>query len=128
MGFVKSSQKKPPAGVRVSPHHLIACVSSGIPSLDTLVLGGGLPVGHWLSIVSDQPSVYTKLFPQFYLSEGAEMEQTLFVAGRNSVKNFTFHVNLLGCYFTHLRICVLYINTISRVRTGKISDQSKTVD
>lgn len=84
MVFVKTSQKPPLKGVRVSPHHLVPCVSSGVPSLDTLILGGGLPVGYWLSISSDQPPVYAKLFPQFFLSEGAEMEQTLFIAGRHA--------------------------------------------
>jgi len=51
---------------------------------DTLVLGGGLPLGYWLSISADQPAVYVKLFTQFFLAEGVESDQSLLVIGRGA--------------------------------------------
>ena len=84
MPFVKAGQKRPPKGVRMSPHHLVNCISSGIPSMDTQLLGGGIPLGYVLSVVQDDPTVYWKLFAKFFCAEGLESEHKILLIGRGA--------------------------------------------
>ena len=84
MVFTKAGQRRPAKGERMSPHHLVNCISSGIPSMDTQLLGGGIPVGYVLSIVQDDPSVYWKLFAKFFCAEGLEADHKILLIGRGA--------------------------------------------
>ena len=84
MVFTKAGQRRPAKGERMSPHHLVNCISSGIPSMDTQLLGGGIPVGYILSIVQDDPSVYWKLFAKFFCAEGLEADHKILLIGRGA--------------------------------------------
>ena len=56
-------------GLKTSPNHLVKCASTGVPSIDTLLLGGGLPVGYILSVVADEPRIYSYILHKFFSSE-----------------------------------------------------------
>ena len=73
-------------GVRTSPNLLVKCVSSGVPSIDTFLLGGGLPVGFILGIISDQPRIYSLILQKFFAAEGIEAENVIFIAGKGAKK------------------------------------------
>jgi len=76
-------------GLKTSPNHLVKCASTGVPSIDTLLLGGGLPVGYILSVVADEPRIYSYILHKFFSSEGIEAENVIFVAGKGSKSFFT---------------------------------------
>ena len=56
-------------GLKTSPNHLVKCASTGVPSIDTLLLGGGLPVGYILSVVADEPRIYSYILHKFFSPE-----------------------------------------------------------
>ena len=56
-------------GLKTSPNHLVKCASTGVPSIDNLLLGGGLPVGYILSVVADEPRIYSYILHKFFSSE-----------------------------------------------------------
>ena len=82
----KTSNQEQLIGARVSPHHLVKCISTGVPSIDTLLLGGGLPLGYSLTIVSDQPRTYASVLHKFYASEGIEADNLVIIAGKGATQ------------------------------------------
>lgn len=81
-GFQAKSQRARAAqlpGSRVSVHNSQPLVSSGVPSLDT-VLGGGLPVGSLLMLEEDEHAVYSKFFLQCFMAEGVTVGHELMVS------------------------------------------------
>uniref|UniRef100_A0A2P2I2E5 Elongator complex protein 4 n=1 Tax=Hirondellea gigas TaxID=1518452 RepID=A0A2P2I2E5_9CRUS len=66
-------------GTKVSVHHAQLQVSTGIPSLDT-VLGGGVPIGSLLLLEEDNNEVYSTFFTKCFLAEGATAGHELLVA------------------------------------------------
>ena len=75
----KSTHNDQLIGARVSPHHLVKCISTGVPSIDTLLLGGGLPLGYTMTVVSDQPRTYGSVLHKFYASEGIESDNLVII-------------------------------------------------
>jgi len=71
-------------GARLSPHHLVKCISSGVPSIDALLLGGGVPLGYSVTVVSDQPRTYSTVLHKFFASEGIESGHVVIVAGKGA--------------------------------------------
>ena len=80
----KDATKVDMKGVRTSPNLLVKCASSGVPSIDTFLLGGGIPMGYMLGIISDQPRIYSLILQKFFASEGVEAENVIFVAGKGA--------------------------------------------
>ncbi|XP_064019898.1 elongator complex protein 4 isoform X1 [Pogoniulus pusillus] len=66
-------------GTRPSVRHGQLLLSSGLPSLDS-VLGGGVAVGTLLLIEEDKYSLYSNLLFKYFLAEGVVCGHDLFVA------------------------------------------------
>ena len=82
----KSTQNDQLTGARVSPHHLVKCISTGVPSIDTLLLGGGLPLGYTMTVVSDQPRTYGSVLHKFYASEGIESDNLVVIGNQQKTR------------------------------------------
>lgn len=69
--FKKKSSSKPdhPRGTRPSLHNTQLQVSTGVPSLDSL-LGGGLNLGSLLLVEEDSYEHYSRLLLKYFLAEG----------------------------------------------------------
>ncbi|NXA49285.1 ELP4 protein, partial [Nothocercus julius] len=67
------------AGTRPAVRHGQLLLSTGLPSLDS-VLGGGLAVGTLLLIEEDKYGVYSHLLFKYFLAEGVVCGHDLFVA------------------------------------------------
>ena len=80
----KTTSQDQLAGARLSPHHLVKCISTGVPSIDALLLGGGVPLGYSVTVVSDQPRTYSTVLHKFFTSEGIESGQFVIVAGKGA--------------------------------------------
>lgn len=68
-----------PAGTKVSLHNNQLLISSGIPSLDT-VLGGGLAVGTVVLLEEDIYGCYAKTLVKCFIAEGLLSGHSLFLA------------------------------------------------
>ncbi|RKP39110.1 Elongator complex protein 4 [Dimargaris cristalligena] len=72
-------QPKLPAGAKLSPHNGQVLVSSGIPSLDDL-LGGGLPVGSVVLVLSDRYTDYSNILLRYFVAQGLASGHQLHLA------------------------------------------------
>jgi len=80
--FVKKSTRgrgSLPPGVRPSLHNNQLLVSSGCPSLDTL-LGGGVAVGTLLLVEEDTHRSYTQVLKKLFIGEGVMCNHVLYLA------------------------------------------------
>jgi elongator complex protein 4 len=79
--FKKKSTTKPtyPRGTKPSFHNSSLLVSTGVPSLDSL-LGGGIAVGTAIFIEEDAYSTYSTFLVKYFLSEGIMSGHELFVS------------------------------------------------
>uniref|UniRef100_A0A8B9SC37 Elongator complex protein 4 n=1 Tax=Apteryx owenii TaxID=8824 RepID=A0A8B9SC37_APTOW len=90
------------AGTRPAVRHGQLLLSSGLPSLDS-VLGGGLAVGTLLLIEEDKFGVYSNLLFKYFLAEGVVSGHELFVASAkelpaNILKFFLIDMALKHCF------------------------------
>ncbi|XP_062868776.1 elongator complex protein 4 [Trichomycterus rosablanca] len=67
------------SGTKASVHTGQLIVSTGVPSLDSL-LGGGLAVGSLLLIEEDEFNSYSKVLLQYFLAEGVMNGHELYIA------------------------------------------------
>ncbi|XP_028409544.1 elongator complex protein 4-like [Dendronephthya gigantea] len=68
-----------PAGTKISLRNNQLLISTGVPSLDSL-LGGGLAVGTVLLIEEDNYACYSKTLLKCFLAEGVVSRHSLFLA------------------------------------------------
>ena len=78
-----------PAGTKVSLHNNQLLISSGVPSLDSL-LGGGLAVGTVLLVEEDTHACYANTLLKCFLAEGVASRHSLFLgtAARDPHENW----------------------------------------
>lgn len=68
-----------PAGTKISLNNNQLLISSGVPSLDTL-LGGGVAVGTVVLVEEDNYGCYAKTLVKCFLAEGVTSGHTIFLA------------------------------------------------
>lgn len=83
--FKKKLSSKPshPRGCRPSLYNAQLLVSSGVPSMDSL-LGGGLAVGTVLLVEEDAYGLYSRLLFKYFQSEGVMCGHSLFLASASN--------------------------------------------
>ncbi|KAJ1650229.1 Elongator subunit elp4 [Dispira simplex] len=76
---VTSNQPKLPPGTKLSSHNGQVLVSTGVSSLDD-VLGGGLPVGSILLVLSDRKTNYSRILTNYFVAQGLASNHQVHVA------------------------------------------------
>ncbi|KAJ1969620.1 Elongator subunit elp4 [Dispira parvispora] len=76
---VASNQPKLPPGTKLSSHNGQVLVSTGVSSLDD-VLGGGLPVGSILLVLSDRKTNYSRVLTNYFVAQGLASSHHVHVA------------------------------------------------
>jgi elongator complex protein 4 len=81
-----SSKSSHPMGTRPSLHNAQLLISTGVPSMDTLI-GGGLPVGATLLIEEDVYQMYSQLLMKYFIAEGVMCGHDIMICGPSADDN-----------------------------------------